>query len=381
MNKLYFIAIFLAASFITVCQSKEGSKMDSKLVTSQSFGTLSDGRAVTLFTLHNKSNATVKVCTLGADLVSIKVPDRDGNLGDVLLGHDDAQGYANDNSYLGFIVGRYGNRIAKGKFVLDGKEYQLDINDGVNHLHGGKDGFHRKIWTATVNADSPYASVTFRYVSPDGEEGYPGTVTLDVTYSWNDNNQLTLKYSGTTDAPTILNPTSHGYFNLSGNPDSTILNQLLMINADHFTPIGLGLITTGEIQSVEGTPFDFTTPKKIGEKINDDNEQLQLGKGYDHNWVLDGYDKSVRLAATVFDPPSGRYMEVLTDQPGLQFYSGNFLNGTLRGKGGKAYQYRTALCLEAQHFPDSPNKPNFPSVTLRPGEKYSQTTIYQFSTK
>jgi aldose 1-epimerase len=220
-----------------------------------------------------------------------------------------------------------------------------------------------------------------RYFSPDGEQGYPGNVTLDVTYRWNDNNQLTIEYVGTTDEPTILNPTSHGYFNLTGNPKNTVLDHELMIVADRYTPVGAGLITTGKLESVEGTPLDFRAAKKIGAKINEPFEQLQLGKGYDHNWVLNSYDKTVRLAATVYDPQSGRFMEVLTDQPGLQFYSGNFLNGSLTGKMGIAYQYRTALCLEAQHFPDSPNKPGFPSVVVRPGEMYRQTTIYQFSTK
>lgn len=375
------MAIIIVGLLMCGSQSNDENKKERNSVTAKQFGKLSDGREVTLYTLRNKSGATVTITNLGAALVSINVPDRKGVLGDVILGHDDAQGYVQDNSYLGFIVGRYGNRIGKGKFSLNGKNYQLDINDGENHLHGGKDGFHRKLWKATVNENSAIASITMRYFSPDGEQGYPGNVTLDVTYWWNDNNQLTIEYVGTTDEPTILNPTSHGYFNLTGNPKNTILDHELMIIADRYTPVGAGLITTGKLESVEGTPLDFRAPKKIGAGINDPFEQLRLGKGYDHNWVLNTYDNTVRLAATVYDPESGRFMEVLTDQPGLQFYSGNFLNGSLTGKGEIAYQYRTALCLEAQHFPDSPNKPGFPSVVVKPGEMYRQTTSYQFSTK
>jgi aldose 1-epimerase len=375
------MAIFVVGILMLGSQSNNENKKESNSVTAKQFGKLSDGREVTLYTLRNKVGATVTITNLGAALVSINVPDRKGVLGDVILGHDDAKGYVQDNSFLGFIVGRYGNRIGKGKFSLNEKAYQLDVNDGENHLHGGKDGFHRKLWKATVNENSAIASITMRYFSPDGEQGYPGNVTLDVTYWWNDNNQLTIQYVGTTDEPTILNPTSHGYFNLTGNPKNTILDHELMIVADRYTPVGAGLITTGKLEIVEGTPLDFRAPKKIGARINDPFEQLQMAKGYDHNWVLNSYDKTVRLAATVYDPQSGRFMEVLTDQPGLQFYSGNFLNGSLTGKGGIAYQHRTALCLEAQHFPDSPNKPGFPSVVVKPGDMYRQTTIYQFSTK
>ncbi len=375
------IAISIVGLLMLGSQANIENRKEPGSVIAKQFGKLSDGKEVTLYTLRNKSGATVTITNLGAALVSINVPDRKGVLGDVILGHDDAQGYVQDNSYLGFIVGRYGNRIGKGKFSLNGKEYQLDINDGENHLHGGKDGFHRKLWKATVNENSAIASITMRYFSPDGEQGYPGNVTLDVTYRWNDNNQLMIEYVGTTDEPTILNPTSHGYFNLTGNPKNTILDHELMIVADRYTPVGAGLITTGKLESVEGTPLDFRLSKKIGARINESFEQLQLGKGYDHNWVLNTYDKTVRLAATVYDPQSGRFMEVFTDQPGLQFYSGNFLNGSLTGKEGIAYQYRTALCLEAQHFPDSPNKPGFPSVVVKPGDMYRQTTVYQFSTK
>lgn len=350
-------------------------------MTSKPFGKLSDGREATLYTLQNKKNATVALSNIGAALVSVIVPDRSGLLADVLLGHDDAQGYVDDNSYLGFIVGRYGNRIAKGRFSLGGKTYQLGINDGENHLHGGENGFHRKLWEVTANAKPPGDSVTMHCVSPDGEEGYPGKVLLDVTYTWNDNNELTIEYRGTTDAPTVLNPTSHGYFNLTGDPRNTILDHELMIAARQFTPAGPGRIPTGKLHNVDGTPLDFRSPKRIGDGINVPFEQLQSAKGYDHNLVLNDFDKTVHRAATVHEPKSGRFMEVLTDQPGLQFYTGNFLDGSLKGKRGIAYQYRSGLCLESQYFPDSPNKPQFPSVVLKPGETYQQTTKYRFSTK
>ena len=362
-------------------QSGNDKKKEFVPVASKQFGKLSDGREVVLYTLQNKNNATVTVSTLGASLVSINVPDKKGVVGDVILGYDNAQGYVDDISYFGAIVGRYGNRIAKGRFSLDGKSYQLETNDGVNHLHGGKNGFNRKLWEATINEKAPFASVTMRCTSPDGEGGYPGNVTLAVTYTWSDENELTIDYSGTTDAPTIFNPTNHAYFNLTGNPGNTILAHEVMIAADQFTPVDSVLIPTGRLQNVEGTPFDFRSPKRIGDRINDPYEQLKLAGGYDHNWVLHGYNKTVRLAATVYDPKSGRYMEVLTDQPGVQFYTGNFLNGSRKGKEGIVYQFRSGLCFEAQHFPDSPNKPQFPSVVLRPGETYRQTTRYRFSTK
>ncbi len=350
-------------------------------MTSSHFGKLSDGRDVELYTLKNKTGAAVSICDLGAAIVSINVPDKNGLLADVLLGHDDAQGYLDDDSYLGFIVGRYGNRIAKGMFSLDGRSYQLALNDGGNHLHGGFKGFHRKLWKASVNSAAPADSVTLRCTSPDGDEGYPGKLTLDVTYSWNDECELALDYAATTDAPTVLNPTSHGYFNLTGDPRTTILDHELMIAADLFTPSGPGRIPTGKILTVDGTPLDLRSPRRIGDAINAAYDQLQMAGGYDQNWVIRAFDKTLRRAALVYEPKSGRSLEVFTDQPGLQFYTGNFLNGSLKGKKGIAYGRRSALCLEAQHFPDSPNHPQFPSVVLRPGETYRQTTKYCFSAK
>ncbi len=381
MNGKFFMAICVVMLTFIRYQSGNDKKKEFIPVTSKLFGKLPDGRGVTLYTLQNKNNATVTVTTLGASLVSINVPDKKGAFGDVLLGYDNAQGYVDDISFFGAIVGRYGNRIAKGKFSLDGKSYQLEVNSGVNHLHGGKIGFNRKLWEAEINEKAPFASVTMHCTSPDGEGGYPGKVSLSVTYSWSDNNELTIDYSGTTDAPTILNPTNHAYFNLTGDPTNTILDHEVMIAADQFTPDDSVLIPTGKLQDVAGSPLDFRSPKRIGDRINDPYEQLQIARGYDHNWVLNNYNKTVRLAATAYDPKSGRFMEMLTDQPGVQFYTGNFLDGSHKGKGGVAYQFRSGLCFEAQHFPDSPNKPQFPSVVLRPGETYKQTTKYRFSTK
>jgi aldose 1-epimerase len=290
------------------------------------------------------------------------------------------QGYIDGTAYFGAIVGRYGNRIGKGRFQLDGKEYQLTINDGENHLHGGKVGFNKVLWDAKAGGPEE-ASLQLQYVSRDGEEGYPGTVTLKVTYTWTDKNELRIDYDGTTDQPTILNPTQHSYFNLSGSFENTVLDHLLMIEADGITPVDKGLIPTGKVENVANTPMDFRTPMAIGAHIDDANEQLAFGKGYDHNWVLKGGAGKLRKVAELYEAASGRMMTIFTDQPGLQFYSGNFLDGSAKGKNGVAYKHRSGLCLEAQAFPDTPNKPQFPPVTLRPGQKYRQTTIYQFSTK
>lgn len=330
------------------------------------------------YKISNDKGVSAEIISYGAIVVSLTAPNRNGQLEDVILGFDDLASYEKDNTFQGSIVGRYGNRIAGGKFSLDGKVYQLNLNDGPNHLHGGPKGFFKVIWDIE-QLDSQ--SVRLTYVSPDGEEGYPGEVKISVVYTITDDDALRIDYYGTTDRPTILNPTSHCYFNLSGTPKNTILDHELMLNADFFTPIDEFSIPTGEIRPVAGTPLDFREPKPIGRDINADDEQIKFGKGYDHNWVINGKPGQVRLAATVYESKSGRLMECLTDQAGLQFYSGNFLDGSLIGKGGIRYNYRCALCLEAQAFPDSPNKPHFPSVVLRPGEEYRQTTIYRFSVR
>lgn len=310
------------------------------------------------------------------------MPDNKGSFADIVTGFDSLSGYVNDKSFFGATVGRYGNRIGKGKFQLDGNEYQLTVNDGENHLHGGTTGFYKAIWNAEIMENEFGPSVKLTLVSHDGEEGYSGTVTMIITYTLTNDNELKIDYEGTTDKPTILNPTHHSYFNLIGDFNNTILDHELFIDADSITPVDHSLITTGKMTAVENTPMDFRNPAVIGLRINDKEDQLEFGKGYDHNWVLNKYKKGVtRKAASLYDSKSGRQMEIITDQPGLQFYSGNFLDGSIKGKSGVVYQHRTALCLEAQHYPDSPNKPEFPSVVLKLGETYHQTTIYRLSTK
>jgi aldose 1-epimerase len=350
-------------------------------MTTSVFGKLPDGRDVHRYTLTNRAGVTAQIIDYGATITSLRVPDRSGKMDDVVLGYDSLQAYIDGTAYFGAVVGRYGNRIGRGRFQLDGKTHQLTINDGENHLHGGKIGFNKVLWNAKILNDSEEPSLELQYVSRDGEEGYPGTVTLKVTYVLTGKNELRIEYEGTTDKPTILNPTQHSYFNLSGSFNNSILDHTIMIEADSFTPIDKGLITTGQIAGVVNTPMDFRTPVSIGAHINDPYEQLIFGRGYDHNWVLRSGSGQVRKAAELYEPKSGRLMIVFTDQPGLQFYSGNFLDGTVRGKSGIAYAQRVGLCLEAQAFPDTPNKSNFPPATLKPGQVYRQTTIYQFSTK
>lgn len=374
---LLTVAVFCMFS-IEGCQTKRKAQPSMKTTI---FGKLPDGREVHQYTLSNGSGLTAQIIDYGATIRSLTVPDRNGKLADIVLGYDTLEGYLNGTAYIGAVVGRYGNRIGKGQFELDGKRYQLTINDGENHLHGGKAGFDKVLWQANASANPSENSLQLQYVSPDGEEGYPGTVTLKVTYTLTDKNELRIDYEGTTDKPTILNPTQHSYFNLSGEFTNTILDHLLMIEADGITPVDKGLIPTGEILNVANTPMDFRTPMAIGAHINDKNEQLEFGRGYDHNWVLRGEAGKVRKVAELYDATSGRLMSVFTDQPGLQFYSGNFLDGSAKGKNGVAYRQRCALCLETQAFPDTPNKPQFPSATLRPGQTYRQTTIYQFSTQ
>ena len=379
MTKKIFFYVFLIYSSILLSYAL--NKNDNSVIEKTLYGKLPDGREIYQYTLLNKSGTTLKVLNFGAIVTSLTVPDRNGKYEDIVLGYDSLQDYMNGKSYFGAIVGRYGNRIGKGQFTLKGKKYQVTVNDGENHLHGGKIGFSKELWTATTVQDSAGPSLQLTYISKDGEEGYPGKVTLSVTYTLTDKNELRIVYMGTTDKTTILNPTHHSYFNLSGSFNNTILDHLLTIEADSITPVANGLITTGKYLDVTKTPMDFRTPTAIGARINDSFEQLIFGKGYDHNWVIRNYTKGkVRKAAEVYEQKSGRLMTVYTDQPGLQFYSGNFLDGTSKGK-GVSYQLRTGLCLEAQCYPDSPNKPEFPSATLKPGEVYHQTTIYQFSTK
>ncbi|KAF0152896.1 MAG: Aldose 1-epimerase [Ignavibacteria bacterium] len=345
------------------------------------FGNVETDKEVSLFTLKSKNGMKVEICNYGAAVVSIFVPDKNGKSENVVLGYDSAQGYEKCSSYFGAIVGRYGNRIGKGIFVLDGKNYQLDVNDGENHLHGGKFGFNKRIWDAEPIQTDTGQSLKLTLIDNNGEMGYAGTVKLDVIYTLSEENELIIDYLGETDETTILNPTHHSYFNLSGDLTKNILDHHLMLNADYITYVDKGFITTGELNKVENTPFDFRNLSRIGENINSDNQQIKYGLGYDHNWVINNWDKTIKKVGELYEPVSGRFMEIFTDQPGIQFYSGNFLNGEQIGKNGIACNYRTGLCLETQHFPDSPNKPSFPSVIINPGEQYVQKTIYKFSTK
>jgi aldose 1-epimerase len=340
------------------------------------FGTHPDGIKIYKYTLSNGNGMQAEIINYGATEVKLTAPDRDGNFQDVTFGYDDLNQYITGTAYFGAIVGRYGNRIDNGKFKINETEYQVTVNSGEHHLHGGTLGFNKVIWHVCEVTDK---SIKLTYESKDGEEGYPGNVTLSVVYSLTDDNGLKIDFSGSTDAPTLLNPTNHGYFNLSGSFENTILNHKLFIDADKYTPVDDGLIPTGELADVADSPMDFRQATAIGARISDDNVQLKYGLGYDHNWVLNNFDGKVNTVATLSDSASGRVMEVLTDQPGLQFYSGNFLNGSDAGKGGVPYNYRTGLCLEAQYFPDSPNKENFATPLLQPGEEYKQTTIYRFS--
>lgn len=344
------------------------------------FGTLPDGTAVELFTLRNASGMEVKVTNYGGIITELKVPDRDGKLDDITLGYSSIDGYLKSSPYFGAIIGRYGNRIAKAQFELDGKTYKLPANDGPNTLHGGTKGFDKVVWQAEPFEREGERGIVFTYTSPDGDQGFPGTLEARVTYTLTDKNELAFDYQATTDKPTVVNLTQHAYFNLAGDGSGDILGHELTINADRYTPVDKTLIPTGELASVEGTPFDFRTKTAIGARINADHEQIQRGGGYDHNFVLNRSGEGLQLAARVEEPKTGRVMEVHTTELGVQFYSGNFLDGSITGKNGHVYNKRNGFCLETQHYPDSPNQPSFPSTTLRPGETYTSRTVYTFST-
>ncbi len=345
---------------------------------SESFGDLQDGNTVALHTLSNRNGIKVSLMDLGASLVRIITPDRNGTFDDITLGFDHAQAYLDHPFYVGSVVGRYANRIARGKFTLDGVIYKLATNNRINHLHGGTVGFNKKLWRASSYVEDELASVQFACRSADGEEGYPGQLDVMVTYTLDDSDRLTVTYDAETDRATHVNLTQHAYFNLNGHGAGSIEDHELQISASHFTPTDDGSIPTGEIRAVDGTAFDFRTVKRIGNDIAAEDQQISFGKGYDQNWVLDG-DSGLRHAASVHSPASGRMMTVETTEPGIQFYSGNNIPPSVPGKAGKTYDYRCALCLETQHFPDSPNHENFPSTVLRPGEKFLSTTVFSFS--
>jgi aldose 1-epimerase len=350
----------------------------------QPFGAIASGEKTDLYVLTNRRGMTVAITNYGATVVSIKVPDRAGKFRDVVLGFETPKEYEDGTAHIGGTIGRYANRIAHGTFTLAGKTYTLPKNNGENTLHGGVLGFDKRIWTADQSPSKDGVAVQFTYVSPDGEEGFPGTLSAMVVFTLlNDKNELRIDYYANSDKPTVVNLTNHSYFNLAGQGNGDILLQTLQLNASKFTPVDAGLIPTGELRDVKNTPFDFTRPVVIGERINGTDEQLKLGRGYDHNWVLDrktGFS-GIELAAVARDPQSGRVLEVLTTEPGIQFYTGNFLDGTAHGKEGKVYEQRYAFCLETQHFPDSPNHPGFPSTTLFPSRPFHSTTIFRFSVK
>ena len=362
----------IAASCNNSTETKQPVADSVKAGISKSNWGISDGKEVYLFTLTNKNGVEVKISNYGATITSWIAPDKKGEKSNIVMGFDSLAGYLAKPPYFGATVGRYGNRIANGKFSIDGNGYTLAANNGKNHLHGGLKGFDKVVWeVAEVNENTP--ALTLHYLSKDGEEGYPGNLHCTITFTLSDDNELGIEYSADTDKPTVLNLTNHSYFNLTGNVDNSILKHTLMINADRYTPVDSTLITTGELKAVAGTPFDFTKPAEIGSRIDN------VPGGYDHNFVLNRKDSSLQLAAVLSDSISGRKLEVFTTEPGVQFYTGNFLDGSIKTDAGKAINKNAAMCLETQHFPDSPNKPKFPSTVLRPGQKYHTMTRYKLS--
>ena len=358
-----------------------GASGKTTAVTRAPFGRTPDGQPVESFTLTNARGLEVRAITFGDIIISVRVPDRDGRLGDVVLGHDDVEGYLAKSAYLGALVGRYANRIAGGRFTLDGRTYPLATNNGPNHLHGGVRGFDKHLWKAEPFERPGAAGLVFTRRSPDGEEGYPGNLDVRVTYTLTDRNEVSFEYFATTDKPTVVNLTQHSYFNLAGDGKRDVLGHELTIDADRFTPVDKTLIPTGVLAPVAGTPFDFRKPTAIGLRIGADDEQLRHGGGYDHNFVLNRRREDLTHAARVFEPTTGRTLDIATTEPGVQFYSGNFLDGSIKGKGGRAYGHRYGFCLETQHFPDSPNRPRFPSTVLRPGQQYRSQTVLTFGTR
>ncbi len=372
------VAFSWCLSVLVICgfggQGKVGVKKED-------FGKTASGQAVELYTLTNANGVEVKITTFGGIVTSLKVPDRQGKLDDVVLGFDTLDGYLKGHPYFGCIAGRYANRIAKGRFKLDGKEYQLTVNNGDHHLHGGVSGFDKAVWNGREVKMKNGAALELTYLSKDGEQGYPGNLSTKVIYTLTDTNELKIDYFATTDKATVVNLTNHAYFNLAGQGNGDILKHQLQINANRFTPTDETAIPTGVLQSVKGTPFDFTKLEAIGARINQNDEQIKFGKGYDHNFVLQGKADILRQAAKVYEPTTGRQLEIWTTEPGIQFYTGNYLDGTLKGKAGKVYQQRYGFCLETQHFPDSPNRPSFPSTVLKPHQTYRTTTVLKFSAR
>jgi aldose 1-epimerase len=381
MSVLRLITFALVIAFLSSCNgpTRQVTTVKDSVANSTnptSFGKMKDGREVMMYSLKNRHGVQLDVINYGGIIVSLKVPDRNGVLADVVLGYDSLESYERFNPYFGALIGRYGNRIANGRFTLDGREVVLAQNDGPNHLHGGSKGYDKVFWEIKPIDSS---SVKLSYRSAEGDEGYPGNLDIEVTYSLTEQNELRIDYAASTDRRTVVNLTQHTYFNLAGHDKGSILDHELQIDADAFLPVDKTLIPTGEIRKVNGTPFDFLVAKRIGTDIEKKDDQLIFGKGFDHCWVLNGFDGTLRKVAVLYEKSSGRRMEVLSTEPGLQFYSGNFLDGKAMGKGGVAYGFRHGLCLETQHYPDSPNKKEFPSVVLDPGKQYTSTTVYRFS--
>lgn len=390
--KYFQFALLVGASvLLTQCGSDKGATAEAEtetevqstpkvMITQTSYGTTPEGQEVEKYTLKNENGMAIDVITYGGIITSWTAPDKTGKYANVVLGYDSLAQYIRSNPYFGAIIGRYGNRIAKGQFALDGNSYQLETNDGPNHLHGGEKGFDKVVWTATPEQKDSTASLKLSYISRDGEGGYPGQLTSIVTYTLTNDDALEVTYEATTNKKTIVNLTQHSYFNLSGDFSNTILDHELMIAADQYLPVDATLIPTGELRPVENTPFDFRQAKTVGRDIEQKNEQLARGKGYDHCWVLTNQG-GMRSVATSYHPATGRHLEILSDEPGIQFYCGNFLDGTLPAPNGGTYGHRTGFCLETQHYPDSPNQEAFPSVELAPGEKYESKTVFRFSAK
>jgi aldose 1-epimerase len=376
----FLVAICLGKALLMSADNIEPATAATRGVTRASFGMTREQVPVEIYTLTNANGVEMRVITYGGIITSLKVPDRSGRFDDVVLGFDTMDGYLKDPPYFGALIGRYGNRIARGQFTLDGQAFKLATNNGPNHLHGGVKGFDKVLWNAMPAEAADGVSLTLTRRSSDGEEGYPGNLQVSVRYMLTDRNELAIDYRATTDKATPINLTQHSYFNLAAN-NGDILGHRLTLNASRYTPVDNTLIPTGELAPVQGTPFDFRVPTSIGERIGLDHAQLKNGNGYDHNFVLDRTGPSLERAALVVEPSSGRTMEVATTEPGIQFYSGNFLDGTIIGKGGRIYKHRTGFCLETQHFPDSPNHPSFPSTILRPGQTYASKTVFTFGVR
>ncbi len=373
------VTVGTVAVLLTGCYTMSKANTPKGTITKADFGKTQDGQPVEIYTLRNSRGMEAKIMTYGGIVTSLKTPDRNGKYADVVLGYDNLDSYTN-SPYFGALIGRYGNRIAHGQFTLGGTIYTLATNNGANSLHGGLKGFDKVVWTAKPLPTAHGPALILTYISKGGEEGYPGNLAVTATYAVTEDNELKVDFMATTDTKTVCNLTHHSYFNLRGSGD--VLGHIVYINADRFTPVDAGLIPTGELKPVKGTPFDFTAPHTIGERITQTNdEQIARGNGYDHNWVLNKEDGELSLAAEVYEPTTGRLLEVWTTQPAMQFYSGNFLDGTLTGKGGWVYQFRNGFCMEPQHYPDSPNHPEFPTTELSAGQTYNQTIIYKFLTK